>query len=73
MKHIPKWGGIIEYKDQKNVKLTNTCSIDYLMFALWCASKLIDNLLNKIPDIQKKDLLIKIIQFINFKKWDKAR
>ena len=29
---IPVWGGNIEYNGNKNVTLTNTCTIDYFLF-----------------------------------------
>ncbi|CAF1032073.1 unnamed protein product, partial [Brachionus calyciflorus] len=37
--HMPKWGGTIRYFDIDNVTLTNTCTIDNLLLALWYLSK----------------------------------
>ncbi|CAF1041333.1 unnamed protein product [Brachionus calyciflorus] len=39
-KHIPKWGGLIRYRDIENVTLTNTCTIDNYLLALWHLSKI---------------------------------
>jgi hypothetical protein len=33
--HVPPWGARINFRNYKNIHVTNTCSIDYFLFALW--------------------------------------
>ncbi|CAF0891166.1 unnamed protein product [Brachionus calyciflorus] len=43
--HMPKWAGTIRYFDIDNITLTNTCTIDNLLLALWYLSKKKQNVL----------------------------
>ncbi|CAF0948707.1 unnamed protein product [Brachionus calyciflorus] len=54
IKHIPKWGGRIEYKGLKDTFVSNTCTIDYFLLAFWLASKLSPNFLTDIIIIKPK-------------------
>jgi hypothetical protein len=76
--HVPSWGARIHYKNNKNVHVTNTCSIDYFLLALWVFFKikhdypriynLNDNISHKNDSIFKK-----VIDHIDVFEWDKAR
>jgi hypothetical protein len=38
--HSPPWGGKIASLDYLDYNLVNTCSFDYLLYAIWLSSKL---------------------------------
>ena len=70
--HIPKWGGTISFNGE-NVMLTNTCTIDYFLFAFWVLEKLVPHFLENIPNLEKTPLLKEIIQAIDIYNWNKAK
>jgi hypothetical protein len=82
-KHIPQWGFSFEHFSRKklsNVDVTNTCSIDYLLFGIWIVSKLtpmfLDNLLlhkNSSITIKKINILKKMFDYIDKIDWNNAR
>jgi hypothetical protein len=62
-KHSPPWGGKITSLDQNeylNHNLTNTCSFDYLLYAIWLSFKLSDKV------IYLKYYLCECIYFFNY-------
>ncbi len=71
--NIPRWGALITYKGKNNVKVNDTCSIDYMLLSLWIMNKLEYNFLNHLPLIELTGLLKIIIDQINLKKWDLSR
>lgn len=41
---IPKWGGFFKDENGHTIALTNTCTIDYFLLAIWTASRLNDSI-----------------------------
>lgn len=72
--HVPKWGGSIE-KNNKKIKVTNTCTIDYYLFAFWFLFKISPNFLEGLNEIDelKTQTLKNIIQNIDKLNWNKAK
>ena len=71
--HVPKWGAIINFNGN-NIRLTDTCSIDYFLLALWYLSKLISSFLENIPvNFSISALINEIVHEIDNKQWDRAR
>jgi hypothetical protein len=70
--HVPQWGGKINYHNRK-VKVSDTCTIDYFLFALWLQFKLTPNFYSMIPDIKETAVIKNIIQSIDSKQWNKAK
>ena len=68
----PKWGAIIEYNTNR-VSVSNTCPIDYYLFAIWVLSKININLLDDLTNFPNTELLIDIIYNIENFNWDLAR
>ena len=71
--HIPKWSAEISYKGFQNVKVVNTCTIDYFLFALWVLYKKAPTFLNSSPTLEPEKTLKAIILYIDFLKWNEAR
>jgi hypothetical protein len=72
-KHIPKWGMQIAYNN-KNLVVTNTCSIDYYLLALWVLSKIRSENIKNIPILFTLSMkLEKIISLIERLNWKEAR
>ena len=71
--HIPKWSAEINYKGFIKVKVVNTCTIDYFLFALWVLDKMYPAFLNLLPVIELSDILKKIINNIDLLNWNTAR
>jgi len=69
--HVPKWGATIQLNGRR-VNVTNTCSIDYLLFGFWIASKR-RNFLRDIPELEKTEALRRVISYIDALRWDKGR
>ena len=72
-KHIPKWCAIINYKGVENIRVVNTCTIDYFLFALWSLQKKLPTFVNNLPAIELLVSLKEIINSINLLKWNDAR
>ena len=64
-----------DFKELNNLKIVNTCSIDYFLFSFWCQSFLSPEIKNKISAIEHHhnknstnyntiQVLIKIIDLI---------
>jgi hypothetical protein len=70
--HVPFWGGNIKYKE-KLVKLTNTCTIDNLLYAFWVAHKNEDSFLEQIPLLKHTETIKEIIKNINDLEWNIAK
>ena len=86
--HIPSWGGKINTahitdRDLKNIKsqyeempLENTCTIDYLLFALWCSSKISSTIRETLQSDVENTILKKIdliVSLIDLDKWNEAK
>lgn len=71
--HIPKWGASIDYNGLKNVNVTNTCTIDYMLFALWVLHRQVPNFINTLPQLEITVTIKKIIENIQEQKWNLAR
>lgn len=73
---IPKWGGIFVDKNNNNtsISLTNTCTIDYFLLALWTTWKLSKNWdLSTQPFAQINSNIQNIINSIENLEWDRAK
>jgi hypothetical protein len=70
---IPRWGGKINYKGKSDVKLTNTCSIDYFLLALWYISKIQIDFFILIPKLEKTRFILSIIELIDQGAWNLAK
>jgi hypothetical protein len=70
---IPIWGGVINYKNKNNVTLTNTCTIDYYLLALWLLSKIQPNFIEMLPNVGITTHIRYIIDCIQAKNWNKAK
>jgi len=70
--YVPFWGGKINYR-KKIVDITNTCTIDNLLFSFWVASRIIQSFLERIPSLKKTDIIKRIITEINNKNWNSAK
>ena len=73
IEHIPKWGGYI-YNGNKKIKITNTCTIDNYLFALWVLSKTIMNFQDRLDPQQDNTMKLKeIINNIDSYNWSRSR
>ncbi|CAF0962569.1 unnamed protein product [Brachionus calyciflorus] len=70
-RHIPKWGALINYQNQK-INVDNTCPIDYHLLGLWHLSKLKPNHLIIENSNFYRNLNL-IIDFIDDCNWNNAR
>ena len=85
---LPTWGGSISLKFLDNafyvssyqfdqLKITNTCSIDYFLLATWLSSKLSFNFSNIINDNKEKENFISgvayTIESIENNEWNRAK
>ncbi|RMZ93403.1 hypothetical protein BpHYR1_037422 [Brachionus plicatilis] len=70
---VPKWGAKIHYSGENDIKLTNTCCIDYFLFSFWCAFKLNKRFLSEIPTLALTEKLKDIIRYVKVNNWDKVR
>lgn len=89
--HIPNWGGKIvvvnqdatsrnyfeQYNQFNQLKITNTCTIDYFLLAIWYSSQLSDNcklFLEKHKKNNKTlEIVERIITLIDQLQWDRAK
>ena len=72
-RHIPQWSAVIKYQNIEDVYVTDTCTIDYYLFALWALSLMDKSFLNNIPNIEHSDELKNIVSNINMLKWNEAK
>jgi hypothetical protein len=77
-KHIPYWGGhlVDDNNNLLSVQIENTCTIDYLLLALWTSSKLSNKIicfLNETFYHEKAGFILNIIENIDSKNWNKAK
>ena len=47
--HIPPWSATISYNAIHYVNVTNTCTIDYFLFALWTLKKTVPEFTDNLP------------------------
>ena len=71
--HIPQWGARILYCKIPNTFVSNTCSIDYYLLAMWVLSKLNPNFTINLPNLPQTQFLLNIITHIENLNWDMAR
>jgi hypothetical protein len=71
-KRIPQWGANIQYRNKK-VYVSNTCTIDYFLLALWVLNKKKPNIFDIILDLNVRESIKNIIEAIEKLNWDKAR
>ena len=69
---IPKWGADIIYNNKKYY-LSNTCTIDYFLLALWFIHKIDNNFIQNIPILEFTQTLKEIIMSIEQLDWNKAK
>jgi hypothetical protein len=70
--HVPFWGGKINYRGNV-VNVTNTCTIDNLLFAFWVASQIEISFMEHIPLLNQTETIKSIVSNINCLKWDEAK
>jgi hypothetical protein len=81
---VPKWGGRCvlneshsSYQDYKNVRLSNTCSVDYLLLAVWLSKEINPEIPYLITQYKSFPILssslLKVIDFIENMKWNEAK
>lgn len=76
--HVPQWGGILvdENYNLTNISIIDTCTIDYMLFALWVSCKLNKSIVESIktfPDSTKGSVLLEIISNIESNNWNSAK
>ncbi len=79
--HIPTWGGITDfnynltkYKNKtKKFDFINTCTVDYYLLAMWCATRLSLNIKNYLKDNLHTRDIFQLINCIDDKDWNKAK
>jgi hypothetical protein len=71
---VPKWGGSINYKN-KIVTISDTCTIDYFLFAFWVMFKVNNDLIEgfKSYNNEQYDIIKDIIDKIENHNWNKAK
>jgi hypothetical protein len=66
-----QYGGLSFKINSNEIEMTNTCTIDNFLFALFVLSKLVDyNLINNFPLTSK---IKQIVNFIEQKDWSNAK
>ena len=74
--HIPKWGGVLIDKNNQKTSflISNTCTIDYYLLALWVSTKMTDLRITQtnMPEL-KTSLITSIIESIEANQWDRAK
>ena len=71
--NFPKWGAVINFNDQKNIFVSDTCTIDNFLYAFWILSHIVPNFLIKIPSFPQTNILKEIIIEIDKNDWNKVR
>lgn len=57
--HVPKWSARISYLGQENIYLSNTCSIDYFLLALWSLFKRSPSFVDDLPSPNEQLSILK--------------
>ena len=70
--HIPKWSAEITYKGINNIKVVNTCTIDYFLLALWSLESR-HSFLKNLTLLEPTAILKEIIANIDKLNWNRAR
>jgi len=68
---IPPWGGEYILSNSK-ILLTNTCSFDYFLFALW-ATSILSNELKEHKSFKNNQKMSDLIDSIGNKRWNEAK
>ena len=73
--YIPFWGGTIIDKDgnKTEIRINNTCTIDYFLYSIWLSTKLSKKCKERIQTLAVSKSLLEIIDCIENKEWDKAK
>lgn len=70
---LPPWGGTI-FKNSFEIRLTNTCTIDYFLLSLWLSTKFSNKIIQLVNEsIELKDSLLGIINSIELNHWNNAK
>ncbi|CAF1146735.1 unnamed protein product, partial [Brachionus calyciflorus] len=69
--HVPSWGADFSFK-QMNIRLDNTCTIDFYLLGLWFSSKLSFKIIPCLNDSSSKikEEIIELISLIEQNDWD---
>ena len=70
--HIPHWGGKFKYNG-KILTATNTCTIDYYLFAFWVLKQIIPTLIEKMAPGELTNNIKEIVNHIDNNDWDQAK
>ena len=71
--HIPSLGGYFYKRNGQKIVVTNTCTIDNYLFALWVLSKLIQNFNFNLPNLDHTSTLNEVVHNIDIYNWNNAR
>jgi len=76
--HVPEWGGLLvdENCNVTNISIIDTCTIDYMLFALWVSCKLNKSIfqgIKRFPDSINGNVLSEIISCIETNNWNVAK
>jgi hypothetical protein len=73
-RHVPKWGAsFTSGNPPRQIKMTNTCSIDYMLLSFWFSFRINNQFINDIPRLEHSVTLRSIIRLIDRYEWDEAR
>lgn len=70
--HIPPWSAVINFNGER-VKVKDTCTIDYLLLALWVINKINSNFINSLSSKGPTLIIKQIIEKIEIFDWNTAR
>jgi hypothetical protein len=69
---VPAWGGQIMFQNRQ-INLTNSCTIDNFLLSLWFSTKIDPNFTNNIPNLRFRDELTNVINRIENNDWNGAK
>ena len=75
---LPEWGGFIKTNANQNLtnKIYNTCSIDYLLLAVWFSQQISNQSAQLLINLKEYNIiqrLINVIEFIENDEWNMAK
>ena len=75
-KALPRWGGWLVINEKNlDIKITNTCTVDNFLLAIWTSSKLNSQILHNISSLatSNKNHILEIIDCIDKNNWNEAK
>ena len=71
--HIPFLGASINFNGESNVEVSHTYLIDNFLFALWSLSKIVENFVSNMPNLEQTKTIKEIIKNIDNYNWNKQK